>query len=314
MNDAARPAPSPDRLVQGLVDLLDVEEIDTDLYRGARRPGGQGRVFGGQVIAQALQAAQRSTEAPRMAHSLHAHFLRPGSANAPVTYKVTSLGEGRSFARRRVDAFQHDDHVLTMTVSMQLEEEGLHHSAPPPDYGDRQSAERALNEWRERNDMDSMPIIGKLGLRPVEVIPLAADSLFGNTSRAPHSAVWMRSRDPRPTDPGTSRAQLAYASDMLFLRNALLPHGVRPGDSGMQLASLDHAMWFHQTPDFRQWHLFATDSPWAGKARGLSRGHFFAEDGTLVATVVQENLMRIVGGETRRRLEAETEASASSAG
>lgn len=297
--------------------FAEILELEAQGKQGWIGPPGTGvgtRLFGGHALAQAMMAACREETGQRMAHSLHAHFLRPGSANAPVTYKVTSLGEGRSFARRRVDAFQHDDHVLTMTVSMQLEEEGLHHSAPPPDYGDRQSAERALNEWRERNDMDSMPIIGKLGLRPVEVIPLAADSLFGNTSRAPHSAVWMRSRDPRPTDPGTSRAQLAYASDMLFLRNALLPHGVRPGDSGMQLASLDHAMWFHQTPDFRQWHLFATDSPWAGKARGLSRGHFFAEDGTLVATVVQENLMRIVGGETRRRLEAETEASASSAG
>ncbi len=291
-------------------DILELEAQGEQSWIGPPGTGVGTRLFGGHALAQALMAACQEEAGQRMAHSLHALFLRPGSADAPVTYKVTSLGEGRSFARRRVDAFQHDDHVLTMTVSMQLEEDGFQHSAPPPDYGDRRSAERALEEWRERNDMDSMPIIGKLGLRPVEVIPLAADSLFGNTSRAPHSAVWMRSRDPEPADAVTSRAQLTYASDMLFLRNALLPHGVRPGDSGMQLASLDHAMWFHQTPDFRQWHLFATDSPWAGKARGLSRGHFFAEDGTLVATVVQENLMRVIGGETRRRLDAESGSSA----
>ncbi len=292
-------------LVKTFADMLTLEAAGKDSWIGPPGPGVGKRLFGGHALAQALKAACEAETEGRMPHSLHAHFLQPGMADKPMRYDVTALGAGRSFSRCRVDAMQGDSHLLTMTVSLQVEEDGFAHADGPPDVPDLASARRALEEWREAQDnLDRMPIIGGLGLRPVEVVPVNVQSLFGGVAHPPRSAMWMRARDAGDADAAMARAQLAYASDMLFLRNALLPHGIRPGEEGIQIASLDHAMWFHTAPDFCQWHLYASESPWAGKARGLSRGHFFAEDGTLVASVVQENLMRVVGGRPAEMLRA----------
>ena len=283
--------------MQTFADMLTLAAAGEGSWIGQPGSGVGKRLFGGHALAQALMAACEAETGNRLPHSLHAHFLQPGQADEPVRYDVTQLGAGRSFSRHRVDAVQGDSQVLTMTVSAQLEEPGFFHADSAPDVGDLASARRALEEWREAQDnLARMPVIGGLGLRPVEVVPAEVQSLFGGAPHPPRSAMWMRARDAGDADPAMARAQLAYASDMLFLRNALLPHGVRPGEEGIQISSLDHAIWFHETPDFGQWHLYATESPWAGKGRGLSKGHFFAEDGTLVATVVQENLMRVVGG------------------
>ncbi|MFB0610736.1 acyl-CoA thioesterase [Aurantiacibacter poecillastricola] len=278
-------------------EILTLEQADDHVWTGRPGPGVGMRLFGGHALAQALMAACEAEENDRLPHSLHASFLRPGHADAPLRLEVTTLGEGRSFARRRVDAWQDELHVLTMTVSCQAEETGFHHADPLPDVGDFETARQALRKWREKqDDLERLPVIGGLSLRPVEVVPLDVESLFGNTAQPPRSAIWMRARPGEWGSPFASRAQLAYASDMLFLRNALLPHGVRPGEDGVQIASLDHTIWFHETPDFSQWHLYATESPWAGGARGLSLGHFFSQDGRMIATVAQENLMRVTDG------------------
>ena len=230
----------------------------------------------------------------RQAHSLHAHFLKLGQADLEIRYETTLLKEGRSFAVRRVDAFQGDAHLMTMTVSFHVAEDGLHHAKAILDVPGIDTARERLDAWTARQEnFDELPILGRLWERPIETVPVDPDVLFGDTPGPPRSSSWMRVRDAVPVSPAMARAQLAYASDMLFLRNALLPHGVRPGARHMQVASLDHALWLHETPDLSGWHLYTGESPWAGGARGLTQGHFFAEDGTLVATVAQENLMRV---------------------
>ena len=275
-------------------DMLTLDPAGPASWTGGPGPGVGPRLFGGHALAQALMAASLAEDSPRLAHSLHAHFLSPGLADRPVRFDVETIAEGKSFARRRVDARQDGAHLLTMIVSFQVDEDGFSHSAKPPSVGKLDDARRALDAWCEAQDeFESLPIIGRIADRPIDVVPLEVEALFGNIPHPPKSGVWMRARDPAGAPDAMTRSQLAYASDMLFLRNALLPHGVRPGEKGIQISSLDHAIWFHRNTDFSQWHLYATESPWAGKARGLSRGHFFDADGELVATVTQENLMRI---------------------
>ncbi len=271
-----------------------MQREDADYWTGKPGPGVGNRMFGGHALAQALMAASLAETGKRVAHSLHAHFLKLGEANAETAYRVLSLTEGRSFATRRVDAFQGDTHVLTMTVSFHIEESGFAHADNAPDVPNVPIARAALEDWKAKQEnFDQLPILGRLWERPVETIPTDPDALFGDTPREPRSASWMRARNTEQVDAARARAQLAYASDMLFLRNALLPHGVRPGAHKMQIASLDHAIWFHQTPDFADWHLYAGESPWAGGARGYSRGQFFSQEGAMVASVAQENLMRV---------------------
>ena len=284
-----------ERPIRTFGDILNLRADGTDRWIGPTGPGVGKRLFGGHTLAQGLMAAALSEQDERLPHSLHAHFLHLGRADRETRFDVSTLKEGRSFATRRVEAWQDDSHVLSMTVSFQIEESGFTHSTPPPDVADVSTARQSLEDWKARQaDFDELPILGRLWERPIETIPVDVDALFGDTPRAPASASWMRVRESAPVGPAMARAQLAYASDMLFLRNSLLPHGVRPGARNMQIASLDHAIWFHRAPDFGEWHLYATESPWAGGARGLNRGHFFAQDGTLVATVAQENLMRVL--------------------
>ena len=249
-------------------------------------------------------AAHLAERGERQPHSLHANFLKPGNAARPLRFTVQTLSEGRSFAARRVEGVQGDAHVLTMTVSSQVPERGFQHAAQMPDVPDVASSRAAMDAWQKKQDDPArVPILGRLTERPVEILPVEIEAIFGDAPCAPRSASWMRLRDGQAIAPEMQRSALAYASDMLFLRNALLPHGVRPGERGIQITSLDHAIHFHRQPDFAQWHLYAGESPWAGAARGLSRGHFFAEDGTLIATVAQENLMRVIDG---RRLDRAT--------
>jgi acyl-CoA thioesterase-2 len=292
--DNAPPDTPPAELAQGLVDLLTVEELDTDLYRGARQPGGVGRVFGGQVIAQALQAAQRSTDAPKAAHSLHAYFMRPGSEDFPIIYRVVRDFEGKSFATRRVIAIQQGQPILNMAASFQRPEEGLHHQdampdVPPPDA--------LKSEFELRHDMaDDIPEKYRrhfLRSRPIEIRPVAPRSWFRPEKRAPVQYSWFRLVAPIGDDAAMHRAILAYASDMSLLGTAMLPHGITWMTHKVQTASLDHALWLHE--DFRadEWLLYACDSPWAGHARGFNRGKIYTRDGRLVASVAQEGLMRL---------------------
>ncbi|TPG21486.1 acyl-CoA thioesterase II [Sphingomonas koreensis] len=292
--DNAAPDTPPADLTRALVDLLTIEELDTDLYRGARQPGGVGRVFGGQVIAQALQAAQRSTEAPKTAHSLHAYFMRPGSEDFPIIFRVVRDFEGRSFATRRVIAMQQGKPILNMAASFQTPEDGLHHQDAMPDVPgpDQLKSEADLR----RNMIDEIPEKFRrfmLRARPIEIRPVHPRSWFRPEQREPTQYSWFRLVSSLGDDATMHRAILAYASDMSLLGTALLPHGVNWMTHNVQTASLDHALWFHEPFRADEWLLYACDSPWAGHARGFNRGRIFTQDGRLVASATQEGLIRM---------------------
>lgn len=286
---------SPEELTAALTTLLDVEEIDTNLYRGPRQPGGVGRVFGGQVVAQALQAAQRSIGEAKAAHSLHAYFMRPGDENYPIIYRVVRDFEGRSFANARVIAMQKGQPILNMTASFQLPAEGLHHQARMPDV----PPPEALRSERElRNEIqDQVPEKFRrffLRARPIEIRPVAPRNWFRPEKIEPavqHS--WFRVVGSLPDDPALHRAMLTYASDMALLGTCMLPHGVSWMTGKVQTASLDHALWLHEPFRFDEWLLYSTDSPWSGHSRGFNRGRIYSQDGRLVASVAQEGLIRV---------------------
>lgn len=287
---------SPAELAAGLVALLEVEQIDTDLFRGPRQLGGEGRVFGGQVIAQALQAAQRSTDAPKGAHSLHAYFMRPGSEDHPIIYRVVRDFDGKSFATRRVIASQQGQPILNIAASFQVPENGLTHQdempdVPPPEalQSERElrqaSAERLPERFRRH----------LLRARPIEIRPTEPKSWDAPVKTAPRQYSWFRIAAPIADDPALHRAVLAYASDTALLGTAMLPHGVSWMTHKLQNASLDHALWLHEPFRVDDWLLYACDSPWAGHARGFNRGRIYTRDGRLVASVAQEGLMRMRG-------------------
>ena len=284
-----------EEIVQELLTLLDVEELDVDLYRGHRQPGGRGRVFGGQVIGQGLQAAQRSVEG-KIAHSLHAYFMRPGNEDYPITYRVVRDFDGGSFATRRVIAMQRGVPILSMTASFQREEEGLHHQDAMPDVPPPEELKSEQELRRAR--LDEIPEAMRpffLRRRPIEIRPVAERDWLDPKKAPPLSYTWFRAIAPLPDDPATHRAVLSFASDMSLLGTSSLPHAVNWFTPNFQSASLDHAVWLHEPFRADEWLLYATDSPWAGHARGFNRGRIFTRDGRLVASTAQEGLMRVRG-------------------
>lgn len=287
-----KPQRSDAEIVAELVSLLDVEELDVDLYRGHRQPGGVGRVFGGQVIAQGLQAAQRSVE-DKIAHSLHAYFMRPGDENFPITYRVVRDFDGGSFATRRVIAMQRGTPILSMTASFQREEGGLHHQDAMPDVPAPEGLKTEQELRRERIDLipeRMRPFM--LRRRPIEMRPCKPRDWLDPTQQEPVWNCWFRALSPLPDDPAIHRAVVAYASDMALLGTAMLPHAVSWNTPNMQTASLDHAVWLHEPLRADDWLLYTTDSPWAGHGRGFNRGRIFTRDGRLVANTAQEGLIR----------------------
>ncbi len=296
MTDEAGWTPkSPEQLTAMLVALLDVEEIDTDLYRGPRNPGGQGRVFGGQVIGQALQAAQRSIAGDKVAHSLHAYFMRPGDENHPIIFRVVRDFEGRSFATRRVIAMQRGRPILNMAASFQLHEDGFAHQNTMPDITPPEDLQSESELRRAAADRVPEKYRKTFARRQsaIDIRPLYPRNWFEAEVRDPVNYSWFRVTAPIGDDPATHRAVLAYASDMALLSTAMMPHGVNWMTGGMQVASLDHSLYLHEPFRADEWLLYATDSPWAGHARGFNRGSIFTRDGRLVASVAQEGLMRM---------------------
>jgi acyl-CoA thioesterase-2 len=284
----------PSHLVEQLVTLLDVEEIDTDLYRGPRNPGGIGRVFGGQVIAQALQAAQRSIGTARVAHSLHAYFMRPGDEAHPILYRVEHDFAGRSFANARVIAMQKGQPILNMAASFQVAEDGVQHQDAMPDVvppEDLPSEAELLGAIRDHIPGKVQRMV--LRARPIEIRPVSGTHWADPTPRPPVQYSWFRAVAPLGDDMALHRAVLAYASDMILLGTCMMPHGVNWLMERVQTASLDHALWLHEAFRADDWLLYATDSPWAGHARGFNRGRIFGRDGRLVASVAQEGLVRV---------------------
>lgn len=292
--DKASLPPDPAQLAQGLVDLLTIEQLDTDLYRGGCGKDGFGRVFGGQVIAQALQAAQLSTDAPKAAHSLHAYFMRPGAEGSPIIYRVVRDFEGRSFATRRVVAVQKGQPILNMACSLQLPEEGLNHQDTMPDVPPPEALKSDL-ELRLAS-ADQMPEKFRAHFtraRAIESRPVSQRNWWQPEKQPPHQHTWFRICAPIGDDKAMHRAILAYASDMSLLGTATLPHGVNWMTHKLQTASLDHAIWLHEGFRADEWLLYACDSPWAGHARGFNRGRIFSRDGRLVASCAQEGLIRL---------------------
>jgi acyl-CoA thioesterase-2 len=277
-----------------LIRLLDVEEIEVDLYRGANTDAGWVRVYGGQVVAQALASAQRTVPDDRPVHSLHSYFIRPGEPRIPILYKVDRERDGASFTTRRVTAIQHGRAIFSLAASFQTPEQGFTHQDNLPDTPgpDGLLSER---EWNERAG-DRIPEPWRTAWasrdRPFEFRPVQPVNPFKPRALPPATRNWFRADGEVPAGQALRAALFAYATDMTLLDTCLLPHAVAWTDPKLQAASLDHAIWFHQSPDPGKWHLFDQASPAASGGRGLNIGRIFAQDGALVATVVQEGLIR----------------------
>jgi acyl-CoA thioesterase-2 len=281
--------------VQDLIALLDLEPLEVNLFRGRSPQVGWQRVFGGQVIGQALVAACRTVEevAERPPHSLHAYFLLAGDPKVPIIYEVDRIRDGRSFATRRVVAIQHGHAIFTMAVSFHVAEPGLDHQAQMPDVpGPEQLPSDA--EIRERV-LPMMPDPVRRYYereRPIELRPVEFERYLGTKFPDGRFNVWIRTTGPLPDAAAIHQCVLAYASDMMLLDAALIPHGRTVFEKTIMAASLDHALWFHRPFRADDWLLYAQDSPNASGARGFSRGLIFARDGRLVASVAQEGLIR----------------------
>ncbi|MGX7894789.1 acyl-CoA thioesterase [Tsuneonella sp. HG222] len=286
--------PTAEDLVARLLELLDPKDLGQDRFEGPRKPGGVGRVYGGQVIAQALVAAQRTVDRGRRAHSLHAYFLRGGSEDHPIEFEVARVFEGRSFANRRITASQQGQAILAASVSFQAQEEGLQHQAaampevpPPEDLASEADLISALPESAKRG---LLPFL--LEPRPVDTRPVDPRALLDRSELPPRQQVWFRMRAAAPADPLIHQAILAYWSDMRLMLTSTLPHPVAFALRDIKGASLDHTIWFHTDVKIDDWLLYDMESPWSGGARGLNFGRIFSRDGTLVASVAQEGMFR----------------------
>lgn len=267
--------------------LLDVEEIDTHLYRGPAAEGGYGRVYGGQVVAQALAAAARSVGVDRQAHSLHAYFLRAGDARRPIVYRVLPDFDGGSFANRRVVAMQGGVPILNLAASFHRREDGFAHATAAPDVPSPEACPELVAAMAAGGRSLPQGMLNRLAAFEIRSSPPAT-----SLSKTPRQFVWFKLVEPMAADDAMNRVILAYASDFGLLSTAITPHA--PSFSpNMQVASLDHALWFHATPKVDAWLLYTMDSPWSGHARGFARGAIYDAAGTLIASVAQEGLCRM---------------------
>lgn len=275
-----------------LLDLLELEPLEMNLFRGVSPDEDRQRVFGGQVAAQALVAAGRTVDPGRHVHSLHAYFLRPGDPNIPIVFEVDRIRDGQSFTTRRVVAIQHGKAIFNLQASFQIEEDGPNHSAPMPDVPDPDE----LPSYRER----LQSVVDRLGPeatewlvreRPIESRPVEDLHWIAPAPREPSQDVWIRANGSLPDDPLVHACVVAYASDLTLLDTATLPHAIGY-DGNFMMASLDHAMWFHRPFRADEWLLYHQLSPSASGARGLALGHVFRRSGDIVVTVMQEGLIR----------------------
>jgi acyl-CoA thioesterase-2 len=277
-----------------LIDLFDLEQIDNNIFRGESRDIGTPQVFGGQVLGQALFAASATVAGERVAHSLLAYFLRPGDVNAQIVYQVDHAQDGRSFSNRRIVAIQHGRQIFNMTVSFQNPEQGLEHHVAMPDVpGPEGIPDLPVIEPGEIAKLPKKIQRFLKHQRPffVRVVPRGD----GEEQRLePVKYVWMKAIEDLPDDPALHQRILAYISDYQLLATATLPHGdFSVMRDNLQMASLDHAMWFHRPCRVDQWLLFAFDSPSASGARGLARGLVYNQEGTLFVSTAQEGLIRL---------------------
>jgi acyl-CoA thioesterase-2 len=288
-------------VLEDLISLLSLERIEDNIFRGASRDIGSPQVFGGQVVGQALTAAQHTVEG-RVAHSLHAYFLRRGDIEAPIVYEVDRARDGGSFSNRRVVAIQHGRPILNLAASFQVPEDGLEHQSAMPEVAGPAGLQ-ALHELGAELP-SSVPVKMRRFLtekRPFEFRPVRPIDLQRREKLPPVNHVWIRAVDKLPDDPILHQNLLAYVSDYELLGSSTLPHGLSFIRDNVMLASLDHALWFHRKVELDKWHLYSIDSPNTSGARGLSHGQFYTEDGVLVASTAQEGLVRVVDAAAAKR-------------
>jgi len=282
-----------DPVLADLLELLELERIEENIYRGESRDIGTPQVFGGQVLGQALQAAT-STIDGRICHSLHAYFLRRGDVNAPIVYEVDRARDGGSFSSRRVVAIQHGKPIFNMAASFQAAEEGIEHQAEMPDVpGPEGLADRSQVGEAMLAQVHPRMRAYLTRQRPFMVRPLHAPDYTTPKKLEPVKHVWIRAKDELPDDTDLHQSLMAYVSDYELLGTATLPHAISFIDGSVQMASLDHAVWFHHEFRVDEWLLFAFDSPSASGGRGLARCTVFTQDGRLVASTAQEGLIRV---------------------
>lgn len=280
-------------VVAKLLELLELRALDDCLFVGASEDLGFRNVFGGQVIGQALMAAYRTVDPERRAHSLHAYFLRAGDPDHEIIYEVTRIRDGRSFSARRVIARQHNQEILTLTASFQVDEPGFDHQAPMPDITPPDTIPSELSLRRQFAQMIPERIREQMTReRPIEIRPLQVLSPFKPEKLPPQKQNWFRAIATLPDELKWHHCILAYASDFGLLGTSLHPHGMTYYHRDMQVTSLDHSVWFHR--DFRvdDWMLYSMDSPSASHGRGLNRGLIYNRQGILVASTAQEALIR----------------------
>lgn len=284
------------KTVTDLLEHLDLEQIEYNIFRGDSRSIGSPNVFGGQVLAQSLNAATRTVESDRLVHSLHAYFILPGDLSRPILFTVERTRDGGSFATRNVQAIQNGKAIFTMIASFQLDQQGYDHQIDMP-AGIPEP--ESLLSW---DDLlvkfgDLLPGRYKQWLaidRPIEFKPVEIYNPAEKKKQEPFRHIWMRAKGAMPKAKSAQQQVLAYASDYNLLAAAILPHGDTANLGNVKMASLDHAMWFHRDFDMNDWLLYAIDSPSASNARGFTRGNIFTRDGVLVASVVQEGMIRPV--------------------
>ncbi len=283
--------------VKDLISILDLERLEDNLFRGRSPQDGWQRVYGGQVIGQALVAASRTVQPERIVHSLHGYFMLGGDPKVPIIYEVDRIRDGGSFTTRRVVAIQHGKAIFSMSCSFHIEEPGLDHQFEMPDVPPPEDlpGEAELKAMFPDTIPDAIRRYWERE-RPIEFRPVDLSRFAGNPKKVPYQYVWFRANAPLPDSPEIQRCALAYASDMTLLDTSLVAHGRSVFQHDMMVASLDHAVWFHRPFRCDDWLLYAEDSPSTQGARGFNRGLIFSRDGVLVASTAQEGLIRVVGG------------------
>ena len=281
------------QVLDDLVNLLTLEPIEENLFRGSSQDLGFRQLFGGQVLGQSLSAMSQTVEDARHVHSLHGYFLRPGDASLPVVYQVDRVRDGGSFSTRRVTAIQKGQPIFTSSASFQYDENGFEHQNPMPEVVGPENLPSELEMFRQRADLIPESMREKLlCAKPIEFRPVVGEDPFNPQVSDPVKYVWFRADGTLPDNLALHKYLLAYASDFGLLTTSLLPHGKGVWQRDMQVASLDHALWFHGELRMDDWLLYAMDSPWAGNSRGFSRGSVYNRAGKLVASVTQEGLIR----------------------
>jgi acyl-CoA thioesterase-2 len=291
------------KALRQLLDILSLEKIDTNIYRGHTAKTSNQRVFGGQVFAQAMRAAQDTVPDERMVHSQHAYFLRPGDPSLPILYQVDGIRDGSSFTTRRVVASQRDKAIFNTELSFQIPEEGLSHQIDMPNCPGPEALEDDSARWNKMISTRSDASLARAArhrpsLRPMEIRSVIPVDYENPRYREPEQKCWVKANGSIAKiapldDQALHHAILAYASDFNLMSTSLLPHAVSITNRKLQPASLDHCIWFHDNFRVDEWLLYVMDSPVSSQARGLSRGSFFSRDGRLVASTIQEGLIRL---------------------